>query len=205
MKLSTLYQPTSDEIDRLVASHPLALLFSGPPDRLAATPLPLLLERRADGTAELRGHFARANPQTAAIAECPRALAVFQGPGGYISPSWFRDRTQAPTWNYSVVQFVVDVELLQAPEAARAAVEELTAVMEQGRPRAWRPRELGPRHDRLLAAIVPFRARVVETRAKFKLGQNERTDVLEDIVRGLEANGDGSLAARMRAANPGRL
>jgi transcriptional regulator len=105
---------------------------------------------------------------------------VFLGPHGYISPSWFTDRTQAPAWNFALVKLEIEVELDRSAEAAREAVDRLTAHMEQGRPNAWSPREMGDRYGRLIPAVVAFRVRVRSMQAKFKLGQNERMDVLTE-------------------------
>lgn len=118
MRTAALFMPTPGQVDRLVAAHPLTTLVSTGPDGLCATPLPLLLERGAAGDLSLLGHFARSNPQVAALEERPDALAVFQGPHGYISPSWFTDRKQAPTWNFATVHMRVRVHLDRSPEAA---------------------------------------------------------------------------------------
>lgn len=171
---------------------------------MVATPL-LLLERDARGVPVLIGHFARANPQLAAIQKNSEALVVFRGPHGYISPSWFTDRTQAPTWNFATVQFRVRIRLEPSEESAAKVVDALSDAMESGRPHAWHPQELGARYSKLIPHVVAFRADIVSTRAKFKLGQNERLDVLHEAISGLENEGSATLAAAMRAANATRL
>jgi transcriptional regulator len=47
--------------------------------------------------------MARANPHYQALSHDPNALAVFTGPSGYVSSSWYSKRDSAPTWNYAVV------------------------------------------------------------------------------------------------------
>lgn len=201
MKTSDIFQPSPEDIDNLVANYPFSLLVSGVATTLSATPLPLLLERDTNGTITLFGHFARANPHVAELEKQPEALVIFQGPHGYISPSWYHDRTQAPTWNFATVHFSVRVEFLRTTEATRNVVEKLSAAMESGRPQAWNPADMGERYERLLPAIIAFRAHVLETRAKFKLGQNERLDVLEDAIAGLRQTGEITLAEIMGKAN----
>ena len=44
--------------------------------------------------------MARANPQYEAFRRDPLFLAIFTGPSGYVSSSWYRERNSAPTWNY---------------------------------------------------------------------------------------------------------
>jgi transcriptional regulator len=51
-------------------------------------------------------HLARQNPHGALIAEGRETIAVFYGPYGYISSSWYPlnpVRDSAPTWNFAVV------------------------------------------------------------------------------------------------------
>lgn len=59
---------------------------------------------------------------------------------------------------------------------------------------------MGARYERLAAAVVAFRARVTATQAKFKLGQNERPDVYDDILKGLAMTGQHDLINAMDRA-----
>jgi transcriptional regulator len=128
-------------------------------------------------------------------------LIVFQGAHGYVSPSWLRDRTQAPTWNFSTVHYLADIVFDPGLDAAVAAVDQLSAAMEGADPNAWSPGEMGARHAALARGVIAFRARVVQTNAKFKLGQNERDDVLDDILDGLQRSAQAELRRDMVMAN----
>jgi transcriptional regulator len=203
MKPHRLFEPEAGAIDRLVAAHPFAQLISIDGERPVCTPLPLVLERTPDD-AWLIGHFARANPQVELLRQRPRALAVFMGAHGYVSPSWMHDRTQAPTWNYETVHFDIEVAFDDGESAPHAALERLVAHMERGRPHAWASRDMGPRYAQLAKAVIAFRARIVATQAKFKLGQNERADVYADILDGLARTGQPALRAAMERANATR-
>lgn len=204
MRTSSVFQPTDAQIDAMVRRHPLAQVVSASATGLLATPLPLLLDR-GDASISLMGHFARLNPHVDAIRTDPNALVIFSGPHGYVSPSWLTDRTQAPTWNFATVHMSVRIDLNDDPADARAAVSRLTEFMETGRSAAWQPLELGKRFERLLPHIIPFRAEVLKVTAKFKLGQNERPDVLVETVRGARQSGCIGLAEMMEAANEHRL
>lgn len=201
MKTSSLFTPHADEIDALIAAYPLAQLISLSADGFTATPLPLLLERDPTGTFTLLGHFAKANPQVEELEARPHALVIFMGPQGYISPSWFTDRTQAPTWNFATVHMTVRVEIDRSAAGGCEAVDRLTQHMEQGRPNAWSGTDMGERYGRLLPHVVAFRAEVLAVQAKFKLGQNERPDVLAEALEGLGGENNASLRAAMRHAN----
>ena len=200
MKTSALFTPEDADIDALVARHPFAQLVSVADGVPVCTPLPLLLQRDGD-ECWLVGHFARANPHVAMLRRQPRALAIFMGPHGYVSPSWMRDRTQAPTWNFATVHFDAEVVFEDDPAATHAALERLVAHMERGRPSEWSAAEMGARYERLTAAVIAFRAKILGTTAKFKLGQNERADVFADILDGLDRTGRHDLADEMRASS----
>lgn len=203
MKVSPIFTPESSAIRTLVSDYPLGLLVTSSPDGADVSPLPLLLESKESGELWILGHMGRGNPQLGSLQANPRATVIFLGPHGYISPSWFTDRTQAPTWNFALVKCEVEVRMDYSLDAAREAVDALTARMELGRENAWSPHEMGSRYERLIPAVVAFRARVLSTQAKFKLGQNERMDVLAEI---LAATGDQpALQSAIREANRNRL
>lgn len=198
MHTHPIFKPDSPlDIDRLIAMHPFALVISSATGTPLATPLPLLLERDANGEMTLLGHMPRAHPHTDLLRRQPRALAVFQGAHGYISPSWLTDRTQAPTWNYETIHLEIDVEFDERAEATEAALTRLVEHMERGRPNAWSVADMGARYATLAPAVVAFRARVITTYAKFKLGQNERDNDRADILAGLERTKHQSLLDAM--------
>jgi transcriptional regulator len=205
MRTAAIFDPRQEDLDRLVSDYPFALVISAAGSKVTATPLPLLMERDPSGRATLIGHFARSNPHVELLRREPWAVAAFMGVNGYISPSWFRDRTQAPTWNYETVHFEMRVEFATDQEATRPVLERLVAAVERGRANPWSISDMGARYERLAAAVVPFRAEVTATHGKFKLGQNERIDVLEDAIAGLEHDGRTELAAAMRQANAERM
>ena len=192
------------DTSRLVRGHPLAWVVSVATGEPRATLLPML-PVEVDGRLErLMGHFARSNPQVQLLQAQPRALILFLGVHGYISPSWMADRTQAPTWNYASAQFDTDIEFFEDPAAIAAHLRDLVTTMEAGRPNRWTIEDMGARYRSLARRVIGFTARIRATRAKFKLGQDERDDVFSDIVRGLESQGASELLAWMLAFNQQR-
>lgn len=198
--MSDRFEPrSSEDIGALVRQQPLAWVVSGVPGALQATPLPVQLVCDADGTPQtLLGHFSRSNPQVQALAANSRATVLLLGPHGYISPSWLRDRTRAPTWNYASVMFDVDIQFREERGAADRLLEGLVTQMEAHRPAAWRSEEMGARYEKLVTGIVGFEARILATRSRFKLGQDERDDVFADILRTLDIKDEAALARWMR-------
>lgn len=196
----------AQDVTDLARAHPLAWVVSTGAAGLLATPLPLLVHSAADGRiVAIEGHFARHNPQVAALRADPMALLLWLGPNGYVSPSWMADRTQAPTWNYASAQCRVRVGFVDDEAGLRAHLDALVAVHEGGRAAAWQAGEMGERYATLAARIVAFRAEPLDVQARFKLGQDERADVYADIVHGLQQRADGPpLCEWMRRFNHGR-
>jgi transcriptional regulator len=163
---------------RLVAEYPLAWLVSR---RFNSSPLPLLAEVDDQGAiVALFGHCARSNPLCADFAEDAGGLVLFNGPAGYISPKLVSEPDWAPTWNYAVLRFTVEVEFV--PDETRSSVERLLSHLEGDAPERWTTAELGARYERLLERIVAFRAQVRSCTPTFKLGQDERDDLFEEIT-----------------------
>jgi transcriptional regulator len=201
-----IFNPKSDEqVLRIVLGHPLAWIVSSGSEGLRASTLPLRPRVDRRGHIEvLEGHIPRSNPQHADLLRDGRALVLFMGPQGYISPSWVSNRTWAPTWNFAVVQFLVNVEFDETPARLDAHLQDLVETMERGRPGAWNIAEMGSRYETLKRMIVPFDAKVLEQRPRFKLGQDERDAVFAEIIAALDTSGAQDLVAWMRELNPGR-
>jgi transcriptional regulator len=165
----------------LIGAHPLAWVISRD---FQATPLPLLAETDATGKiVSLLGHFARRNPQVAALEADRDALILFQGPQGYISPRLVSNPTWGPTWNYAVVRFEVTINFV--PDETDAAVRRLAAHLEHAQATAWQVEAMQGRYDELIKHIIAFRAQVRAMRATFKLGQDESDATFGQIVTGL--------------------
>ena len=182
------------DVTALVRAYPLCWVVSGDADDRHATPLPLLAEPdETGGVASLLGHFARSNPQVAALDRDPAATILCMGPQGYITPRLVSNPTWGPTWNYAVTRFDVDIRFV--PQENDAALSQLAAALEADAPEPWTPARMGPRYDQLARHIVAFRATVRAAHPRFKLGQDEADATFDEIVSGLA---DETLASWMR-------
>ena len=196
---------SDEDVTRFISANPLAFVVTGNAGNADTTLLPLRPEQVSGGRlATLTGHYPRANPPVAQLQAEPHATLLFLGPHGYVSPSWFADRTQAPTWNYAAANVSVRIEFLDTPEDLDRIVRDLVDAMEAGRERRWRVEEMHARYALLLPRIIPFRATVLDIRAKFKLGQDERDDTFPEILHGLAQGGNAALLALMRDFNSQR-
>jgi transcriptional regulator len=173
------------DVSDLVEAYPLCWIVSGSDADRHASALPLLPEQDPGGrVASLFGHIARSNPQQQALERDPRATILCMGPQGYISPRLVSNPTWGPTWNYAICRFETEVSFV--PEETDEALSRLAAALEGSERESWTPERMGERYHKLRRHIVAFRAHVLETHAKFKLGQDENDVVFGDIVGGLE-------------------
>jgi transcriptional regulator len=197
--------PDEAEVTGLIREYPLAWVVTSHDGDFGATLLPLRPFHDAEGRlTELHGHFARSNSQVELVRRNPRALMLFLGPHGYISPSWLTDRTMAPTWNYASAQFVVDIEFIEDGPRMETLMRDLAVSVEAGRERAWSIEDMGTRYQRLIRGVIGFHARIREARVKFKLGQDERDDNYAEIMKALSGSESAELREWMARCNPGR-
>jgi transcriptional regulator len=195
--MTKLFEARAADVIRLIDEYPLAWVVSSTGAGFAATPLPLLAEADASGAlTSLLGHFALSNPHVAQLRESPRATVLFSGPHGYISPEAVSQQGWAPTWNYAVAQCDAYIEFL--PEMNDQALEQLVSKMEAGRREPWTVDRVGERYASMARRIVAFRAHVRGVRGRFKLGQDESAQTLNEVLAWLP---DPALARWMRDFN----
>ncbi|WP_457424914.1 FMN-binding negative transcriptional regulator [Roseateles sp. P5_E7] len=171
----------------LIAEHPLALLIG--PDAAGesfGSHLPLIAEATGDGFT-LEGHMARANPHWAWLSQQQRLLAVFTGPGAYVSPSHYDSLQNVPTWNYAALHAYGEIELIDGAAAKDALLKRLIGRFEPEYAEQWRGLKEDYQH-KLLGAIVGFRIRVTRWELKLKLSQNRAAVERQRIREALAAS-----------------
>ncbi|MEZ5498107.1 MAG: FMN-binding negative transcriptional regulator [Steroidobacteraceae bacterium] len=170
------------DVLQLIAEYPLALLVS---QDFQVSALPLIVDEASqDGVRSLLGHIAKRNPQLPALRERPRALALFNGPQGYVSGRMVSKPGWGPTWNYAIVRFEVDIEFCES--GTDDAVRRLAAHLERDAKPAWQVEQMGERYAQLREHIIGFRAHVRGAQARFKLGQDEDASTFAEIVAGFQ-------------------
>jgi transcriptional regulator len=178
-----------DHIER----HDFGLLITGGatgPGELIASQVPFLAERR-DGKLFLLGHLARPNPQVAALESGGEALAIFQGPHAYISPTWYNAGPAVPTWNYASVHAYGAVRAIADRDWLNELLRRLSERHEAREAVPWRMQDqpeafLGG----MLGGIVGFEIAVSRLEGKFKLSQNRPAVDRPRIIAALEARDD---------------
>jgi transcriptional regulator len=159
-----------DKMKALIEANPFGMLVSAGEGAPVATHLPFLIEVRG-GEVFLTAHMARANPHWKLFDGTREALAVFQGPHGYISPNWYASPGRVPTWNYVAVHVTGAPRIVDGARA-REMLARLAAAFESG-PDAWTMERVPEnRIEQLLAAIVAFEMPMTRMEGKWKLSQN---------------------------------
>lgn len=210
-----MYEPPfhrEDDIARqhtLIRARPLGLLISHGTQGILANAIPFLIDAEASKLGTLRAHMARANGQWRDLMEAPEALVVFQGPGHYISPSWYATKRETgkvvPTWNYVMVQARGMARVIGDDAWLARQIEALTAAREAERDQPW---AVGDAPADFIAmqrrAIMGIEIEIADIRGKWKASQNRSSADRAGVVAGLEAlsgdEGAQEMAAIVREA-----
>jgi len=204
MYLPKHFEETRVEVlHALVRAHPLAALVTLGAGGLEANHIPFEIDPDPAPFGTLRGHVARANPVWRELSRGADALALFQGPATYVSPSWYPTKQEGgkvvPTWNYAVVHAYGPLRAVDDPAWLRAFVERLTNRHESGRTAPWHVTDAPADYvDKMVTAIVGIELPVTRLLGKWKTSQNRVARDRAGVVAGLEQ--DGGDAARAMAA-----
>ena len=171
----------------LMRDFPLAALVSHGEQGLIANHLPLLYDSSEAPYGVLRGHMARANGHWKELNSAPDALAIFQGPESYISPSLLATKRETgkvvPTWNYAVVHAWGPVTVFDEPDRLREFVSNLTRVHEGKRENPWAVTDAPEDYIRdLLTRIVGIELKISRIEGKWKVSQNQPARNAESVA-----------------------
>lgn len=187
-----------DVLHALIRTHPLAVLVTNTGGVLEANHLPLLIDPLPSPQGTLRGHVARANPLWRQLHETGHeneALAVFQGPQAYITPSWYPEKRVTgkvvPTWNYAVVHARGPLIIHDDRDWLRDLVSRLTRQQEAGLPQPWGIADAPADYiERMLGAIVGIEIPISRIEGKWKVSQNRADADRTGVVDGLAQSAD---------------
>ncbi|MCY0149331.1 FMN-binding negative transcriptional regulator [Hoeflea sp. G2-23] len=195
-------EPDEDVMRALITAHPLGLLISSSADDLQANPLPFLVSVD-DGITRLRTHMSRANGQWRHIEDGASVLVVFQGVDSYITPSWYRAKSEhgkvVPTWNYAMVQARGSARIEAGSDRLRQQVGELTDRHEANRAEPWKVDDAPEAYVAAqLRGIVGIDITVDTLTGKWKMSQNRSEADRKGVHAGLTEDGDAAMAELVR-------
>lgn len=195
------------ELRRLIDRNPWMTLVSDTADGLVASHYAVLLDEERDDLT-IVGHVGKPDDLIHGLGE-RELLVVVQGPHGYISPGWYGDGANVPTWNFVSAHLSGVPEILSPEENLRV----LDRLVERFESRKSDPRLLwelpnDPAFvERLEKGTVGFRLTPTRVVAKRKLSQNRTPEIIETIIGELSGEGpfaNPTLADEMRRAQDAR-
>lgn len=192
-----------DVLHRTMRDIAVATIVSNGPGGLIASHVPIELDDEPTPHGTVFCHFAKSNPHASAIAGGGEVLLIFQGPQGYITPSWYPTKRETgkvvPTWNYVAIHAYGEAAVYDDPARLRRHLAALTAHNEAAFAEPW---GLDDAPDEFIAGMVRgilgVEIRLERIEGKWKMSQNRGEADRAGVVDGLRARGDD--ASRSMAA-----
>ena len=199
-----MYTPSAfkaSNVEHLLArsrQSPLATIVVLGDAGLDVNHLPVVYDGDNTGKGTLRAHIPRANGLGATLETERDCVAIFHGPDGYVSPSWYAtkgvDGKVVPTWNYAVVHVHGRVRRIDEPAWIREQLELLTAQSEATNGTQWTlddaPREYT---ETLTKALVGVEISIEHLEGKLKASQNQPAENQRSILAAI--GGDTTMFA----------
>lgn len=184
-----------DVLHALMRARPLATLVAQGGSGLIANHLPMQTLTEPAPLGSLRGHIARANSLWKEYRDGSEAIAIFQGPQAYISPSLYPSKKQTgevvPTWDYAVVHARGSMRFIDDADWLRSFVAGLTDAHEGSRREPWKIGDAPAEYiESMLGLIVGFELSITSLTGKWKVSQNRSSEDQQGVVEGLRAADD---------------
>lgn len=179
-----------------LATFPFCTIAAVVDGRPVVAHAPVVVRRSGQGLA-LDFHLSRGNVLAAAIPGGFRAVLVSLAADAYVSPDWYADKDQVPTWNYVSVEAEGPVTPLDGTGLV-ALLDDLSA-QEEGRlapkPPWTRGKMSEGKFERMLGGIIGARLAVERLEGTTKLSQNKPQSDRAGVIAAL---GEHPIARRMR-------
>lgn len=204
-ELHAVYVPAHFAEDRIAVLHELirasalATLVSMTADGMIASHAPLMLDPDPAPYGTLIGHLAKANPHARAANPGVQTLVIFQGPDGYITPSYYAAKQEhgkvVPTWNYAAIYAYGTLEAFDDPARLLEVVTRLTRRHEKARTKPWAVSDAPENFvQSMLRSIVGIVLPIVRLEGKVKMSQNRPATDISGVIDGLRQDGQDALA-----------
>jgi transcriptional regulator len=192
---SSFRERSIEQLHDLIVKHPLGLLITHGDNGLEASPIPFLLYADEGKYGKLRAHLAKANPHWKSLAEHTECLVVFQGPDGYVTPSWYPSKAKThkvvPTWNYATVQVRGHAAVIEDAAWLRRQLDDLTACQEMLRPQPWSVSDAPTDYiTTQMNAIIGIEISINRIDGKWKMSQNKEDADREGVIAGMRSDTD---------------
>jgi transcriptional regulator len=164
--------------------------------KLEINDMPFYLDREKG---ELLGHMSRLNGQWQSLLMVEDLLVIFDGPHGYVSPTWYSQPDGVPTWNYISLQVSGKAELIKTESESMLLLDKLSRASEARYAGSWSLDQLdGPKVKALMKQIVFFRIKITTMEGKAKLSQNRSKMDRVGVIQKFSASPDSQLQTLSR-------
>jgi len=188
-----------DTLHELIRGAGLATLVSMTADGLIASHAPMMIDPDPAPYGTLIGHLAKANPHARVADPGIQTLVIFQGPDGYITPSYYAAKREhgkvVPTWNYAAIHAYGTLEVFDDPVRLLAVVTRLTNQYEAKRALPWAVSDAPDDFVQgMLRGIVGIALPIARLEGKVKMSQNRPAADQAGVIDGLVVDGQDTLA-----------
>jgi len=187
----------TEVLHQLIREHSLAALVTLGPDGLIANHVPLILYPDSGPLGTLRGHLSSMNSQWRDSLPSVPALAIFQGPSAYITPSWYPSKDAGgkvvPTYNYMVVHAHGHLQTFEDPRLLERNVRALTDLHEARFASPWSVNDAPADFIQgQLKGIIGIEISISRLEGKWKVSQNRVAADRRGVRDGLRQAGDSA-------------
>jgi transcriptional regulator len=194
-----------DVLHELIRASGLATLVSMTADGMIASHAPFMLDPDPAPYGTLVGHLAKANPHARLADRGVQTLVIFQGPDGYITPSYYAAKKEhgkvVPTWNYTAIHAYGTLEVFDDPDRLLDIVTRLTNRHESSRTQRWAVSDAPDDFVQgMLRGIVGIAVPIARLQGKVKMSQNRPASDQAGVVDGLRLDGRADLAEAVKRA-----
>ncbi len=179
-----------DILHTAIGELAFGMLLTHAADNFATSYLPFEVDAKRGPNGTLVGHLARYNPQWQVPTAGAPAIVVFQGPHGYVSPSWYpgkrEDPRQVPTWDYLVVEARGTLVTFEDDLRLMDLLNRLTDRNEAGREHRWHVTDAPMDYVRKeMQHIIGIELQIESLIGRYKLSQNRDAADREGARAGL--------------------
>jgi len=174
---------SKDEAFELIEKHPFADLITCFDGKLEINHAPFLL---SEDRKFLLTHLAKNNEHWQQVMEAKDLRVCFHGPDAYISPGWYSDPKNVPTWNYQTVQVTGTASIMSGEETVEL-LDKLSQKHEAQFEEPWTLDKLPQKKlDAMVRAIVGIKISIEGVCGKAKLSQNKSAEQMTELITGLD-------------------
>lgn len=175
-----------------IRSCPLGTLVVYSKSEFEINHLPFVVDTEDDVAVRLRAHMPKANPLFEILSlSSVDCVVIFQGPDGYVSPSWYATKKEhgkvVPTWNYKVIHAHGKLSLNQDQAWVMQQLHDLTNQNEAPRSNKWSVSDAPESYlEKQMSVLVGLEVIISALDSKVKASQNQPARNRSSVLRALQ-------------------